>query len=161
MKGFIIVLLAMLLSSGGLAQQVIEMNEDDVAMKVQTWHYSRYENSNNANWLLKVKDGEGIYEVTFTFEGNDVLAAYTEEGMILWEQVNVAQENIPLVVTDLLDYQIVKYRIDSFVKFTTFDQLRKPVSESYKVVAFTKTGGKVVYWFDNDLNIIPGKRDDG
>lgn len=160
MKASILLLTGLWLISAAQAQQIIEMVEDDVEMKVQTWHYTKYEKSKEVKWILKVKDGEGIYEADFLFEGDRIVAAYSTDGLILWEQAYISEKNIPLVVTDLLDYRIVKYRIDSFTKYTTFDEVRKPISEEYKVVAYTKTGGEVIYWFDKDLNLIPGKKAD-
>jgi hypothetical protein len=143
------------------AQQIIEMEESDVEMKVQTWHYSQYPKSKEVTWILKVKDGEGVYEASFVFNGDEVLTAYTDDGFILWEEVSIAEKNIPDIVIGLLDYRIVKYKIDSFIKHTTFDEVRKPIEEEYKIVAYTKTGGEVVYWFDQDFNLIPEKKISG
>lgn len=158
MKAGLLLITGLFISTFCMAQQVIEMNEEDVDLKVQTWHYTRYEKSKEVKWILKVKDGEGVYEADFLFEGDRVVAAYTTDGFILWEQVYFAEKNIPQSVIQLLDYRIVKYRVGSFVKYTEFDEVRKPINEEYKVTAFTKTGGEVVYWFDKDLNLIPEKK---
>jgi hypothetical protein len=158
MKPVLLLLASLSFSGICYGQQIIEMIEEDVDLKVQTWHYSRYEKSKEVSWILKVKDGEGVYEAEFLFDGNRVKAAYTDDGFILWEEVYFEEKNIPEIVTGLLDYRIVKYKIDRFVKFTEFDETRKPITEEYQVVAFTKTGGEVVYWFDKDINLIPEKK---
>ena len=94
------------------SQQVIDMNESDVEMKVQTWHYNRYEKSKEVSWKLIVEDGEGVYHADFIYQGDTYTAAYTTDGSILWEKAFISEKNIPQKVIDLLDYRIVKYKIE-------------------------------------------------
>ena len=139
------------------SQQVIEMNESDIELKVQTWHYNRYEKSKEVTWKLIVEDGEGVYEASFLYQGDSYTAAYTTDGFILWEKAFYSEKNIPKKVTDLLDYRIVKYKIDYFSKYGTFDKARQMADVKYNVLALTKTGGKVELWFDENFDLVPEK----
>lgn len=146
------------LSYTAFCQQVIEMNEADVDLTVQTWHYNRYEKSKEVTWKLIVKDGEGVYEASFQYQGDSYTAAYTTDGFILWEKAFMIEKNIPQKVIDLLNYRIVKYKIEYFTKYSEFDEMRKVISTEYNVLARTKTGGAVEYWFDQNFDLIPEKK---
>jgi hypothetical protein len=140
------------------SQQVINMNETDVEMKVQTWHYSRYEKSKEVSWKLIVEEGDGIYEASFIYQGDSYTAAYNTDGFILWEKAFISEKNIPQKVIDLLDYRIVKYKIEYFTKYAEFDETRKVSDIQYSVLAVTKTGGQVELWFDENFELVPEKK---
>ena len=140
------------------SQQVIEMEENDVDLKVQTWHYSKYEKSKEVTWKLLVEDGEGIYEASFIYKGDNYTSAYTTDGFILWEKAFINEKNIPEKVTDLLDYRVVKYKIEYFTKYAEFDETRKITDIQYSVLARTKTGGAVEYWFNENFELEPEKK---
>ncbi|MFT4736600.1 MAG: hypothetical protein ACI8QD_000021 [Cyclobacteriaceae bacterium] len=161
MKNSLLSLLITVFACGAVyAQQAIPMTENDIDMKIQTWHYSRYEKSKEAQWTLFAQDGVGTYEVQFVYGGNKVIAAYSEDGYILWEKSYISEKNIPVQVTDLLDYRIVKYKIDNFTKHTEFDEVRKEIGSDYQVLASTKTGGLIEYWFNSEFELMPEKKGD-
>ena len=138
--------------------QLVHQERLDVELKVQTWHYNRYEKSKEVTWKLIVEDGEGVYEASFVYQGDSYTAAYTTNGFILWEKAFFNEKNIPQKVTDLLDYRIVKYKIEYFSKYATFDETRKITDVQYNVLAITKTGGEVELWFDENFELVPEKK---
>jgi hypothetical protein len=149
-------LIAFIFSSYG--QQIIEMEEGDVEMKVLTWHYDKYQKSKDVTWSLIVENGEGYYEADFDYEGNEYKSAYSTDGFILWEKAFFSEKNVPAKVTEVLDYRVVKYKIEYFTKYVEFDEMKKAINTQYNVLAITKTGGQVEYWFDESFNLIPEKK---
>ena len=136
-----------------MAQQSIVMNEEDIDIKIQTWHYQYYNNSKISKWTLLPKDGQAYYKAEFTWNNSSFESYYNENADVLFER-EISTTNIPEPVTTLLDYRIVKYKISQFTKETLFKE-RQPVITRYKVDARTKTGGQVLYWFDGNFSIIP------
>lgn len=136
------------------SQQSIVMNENDIDMKIQTWHYQYYSNSKILKWTLIPKDGIAYYKAEFTWNEGSFESYYNEKAEILFEKQNVPITSVPEPVIALLDYRIVKYKISSFIKETQFEN-RKPVITTYMVDARTKTGGQVLYWFDANFSLIP------
>lgn len=152
------IFLAVAIPLVSFSQQVIDMDETDVELKVQTWHYNKYEKSKEVTWKLIVEDGEGTYEASFIYQGDSYTAAYTTNGFILWEKAFITEKNIPQKVIDLLDYRIVKYKIEYFSKYAEFDEARNITDVQYNVLAVTKTGGQVDLWFDEKFELIPEKK---
>jgi hypothetical protein len=136
------------------SQQSIVMNENDVDMKIQTWHYQYYANSKIIKWTLIPKDGNAYYKAEFTWNEGSFESYYNEKADILFEKQNIPITSVPEPVIALLDYRIVKYKISTFTKETQFEN-RKPVNINYMVDARTKTGGQVMYWFDANFSIVP------
>ncbi|MFY0688120.1 MAG: hypothetical protein JXQ90_13195 [Cyclobacteriaceae bacterium] len=156
---YVLGLLICVASTITYGQHVIEMNEDAIDMKILTWHYDRYQGSTSANWFVKAQDGIGYVHVEFSHNNSNFEAIYNEEGQILAEKEFIAEDKIPQPVIQLLDYRIVKYKIDSFSKESEFES-RQPSLINYRVQAKVKSGGVVVFWFDQDFNLIPENRDE-
>ncbi len=141
------------------AQQEIPLEESDVDMTILTWHYRTYEKSKDVKWKVIAVEGVGYFDAQFTYQGENYEATYDEEGFILSETKFYGPDNTPQPVLDVLDYRIVKYKVESFIHKVEFES-RKPVKTEYRVQAVTKTGGQVIYWFDKDFNLLPEKRDE-
>lgn len=158
--GRILLSLAFFLAySVSVAQDIIPLDESDVDIKVLTWHYNRYENAPPGEWEVVAKDGEGYFRIKFKFQGDELTSIYDDQGFILGESKYYDLEKVPQPVIDLLDYRIVKYKIDSFYQETSFET-RNPTKINYRVEARTKTGGVIIYWFDEDFNILPERKDE-
>lgn len=140
------------------AQDVIEMDENDIDLKILTWHYNRYDNAPTGSWKIIAHEGEAIYKVNFEFKGDIIETIYDDAGNIMSENKYWDIEKVPQPVTDLLDYRIVKYKLVSFLQETEFEK-KKPTLTTYRVEVHTKTGGKVVYWFDDGYKVLPEKKD--
>ncbi len=140
-------------------QSVIALDEGDVDLKVITWHYNRYEKSTNASWSVIAHEGIGYFKVSFDYQGNSYEAVYDDKGTILLEREFVTEEKVPKPVIDLLDYRLVKYKIATFRGETYFEG-KKPKEIFYRVEVNVKTGGTVIYWFDQDYNLLPDKKDE-
>ncbi|MDH5608882.1 MAG: hypothetical protein OEY56_05340 [Cyclobacteriaceae bacterium] len=141
------------------SQHTIELNESDVDMKVLTWHYDKYKNSQEVVWSLEAHEGVGTFIARFIYENGQYEVDYDEKGNILKEIIFYTEDKVPTEVIQILDYRVVKYKIDSFHKETTFEN-KAPKEVYFRVEARAKTGGEVVYWFDQDFNILPKKRDE-
>lgn len=127
-------------------------------MQVLTKHYTRYENSKEVEWSVEVHEGQGIFHNKFLFQGKNYEAQYDDNAILIREKLYYGENEVPKPITDLLDYRIVKYKIDSFFRLTHFNPQLDDVIE-YRVEAKTKTGASVVYWFDNEFNLLPDKED--
>lgn len=157
MKNLGALTLAVLLSLSAYSQQVIALDEGDVDITVLTWHYSHYEKSTDVQWTVVAHNGVGHYVAKFSYQEERYEASYDENGNIMSEKKFYNVERIPTPVVDLLDYRIVKYKVEEFTKEAAFEN-KKEVSASYRVSARTKTGGQVLYWFDQDMNLLPEKK---
>jgi hypothetical protein len=139
-------------------QTQISLNENDVDLEIQTWHYDRYPKSKNVQWSVLAKDGVGYFNAEFSFQGDNYIAKYDDDGSILLEKIFIQEASVPQEVIKLLDYRIVKYKLEEFMKYTTFDQ-RKEDEVFHRVQARTKTGGLVVFWLDSNYKVLPDKKD--
>ncbi len=135
------------------------MNEEDVEMSILTWHYDRYEKSKNPQWSVIAKDGVGTYFVQFEYKGKFYQAEYDDTGQILVERMQYNPSEIPQPVIEILDYRVVKYKVESFIRQTSFES-KKPSEVEYFVMAITKSGGKVIFWFDEGFSVLPDRRDE-
>jgi hypothetical protein len=135
------------------------MEEADIDMTVLTWHYRTYEKSQKAIWFVKALDGIAYYHVAFEFKGDKYEVIYDEKGFIMSETKYVDERRLPEPILKVLDYRVVKYKIDKFTKESEFEN-RKLSRIDYRVEVRTKTGGLIIMWFDQDFQLIPENRDD-
>lgn len=145
---YLILIIACLLETGLCAQEQ-RVPEEVISFDVLKWHYAKYPNSQNNEWVAMVREGEQLFRVKFNFQNQDYHVEYDDRGVIRKEVLNL-EDNLPVSIERELD-EYEKYKVYGFLKINDKESERVV----YRLDIKTKLDGHKTIWYDEDLIRMP------
>lgn len=117
---------------------------DPVSQKTLNSFRTDFSTANDAKWVSVA--GEDLYQVTFKYNNEEVIAIYNPEGELLSTARYIVKEALPIMVTTELNKQYNNYIIRTVIERTASGETSYYVtleSEKSSLIVNAKTSGNI------------------